>query len=39
MKNKLLISLIIFILLVVLKYSLSNYELTYKVDNYNIKTI
>ena len=39
MRNKLLIFLILFLTIVVLKYSLSNYEFEYKVSDHNVKTV
>ena len=39
MKKSLIIVIIICSLVIVLKYRFSNYDITYKVDNYNIKTV
>ena len=39
MKNKLIISIIIFILLVTIKYCFSNYKIEYEVNNYHIKAV
>ncbi len=39
MKKWLIIIILVFSLLIVLKYRFSNYEINYKVDNYKIKTI
>ena len=37
MKKYLIYSIIFIILVVLIKYRFSNYELSYKVDNYDIK--
>ena len=39
MKKSLIIVIIICSLVIVLKYRFSNYDITYKVNNYNIKTV
>ena len=39
MKKILIYSIILSILLILIKYGFSNYTITYKLDNYNIKTI
>ena len=38
MKKKLIITIIVFLTVVVLKYTFSNYDIKYKVDGYEVKS-